>query len=75
MGNVQQEDFRDYTVVKNGEDQFSIWLAGKEVPSGWEEVGKKGSKAECLEYIKESWTDMTPRSVRNARSAQFKGAL
>jgi hypothetical protein len=31
---------------------------------GWRDVGKSGAKAECLEYIKEVWTDMRPLSVR-----------
>lgn len=27
-------------------------------------AGKEGTKAECLEYIKEIWTDMRPLSLR-----------
>jgi MbtH protein len=53
-----------YTVVMNHEEQYSIWPAYKAVPNGWTEAGKKGSKAECLAYIKEVWTDMRPLSLR-----------
>ena len=28
------------------------------------EAGKRGSKEECLQYIKETWTDMRPLSLR-----------
>ena len=59
-----QEDTRIYKVVVNHEEQYSIWLADKENPLGWRDVGKSGLKAECLEYIKEVWTDMRPLSLR-----------
>jgi MbtH protein len=59
-----QEDTRIYKVVVNHEEQYSIWLADKENPLGWKDVGKSGLKAECLEYIKEVWTDMRPLSLR-----------
>jgi MbtH protein len=60
----EEEDTRTYTVVVNHEEQYSIWFAGREIPKGWREVGKTGSKKECLDYIEEVWTDMRPLSVR-----------
>ena len=60
------EDKTMYKVVLNHEEQYSIWPENKENPRGWSEVGKNGSKAECLEYIKEVWTDMRPLSLRKA---------
>jgi MbtH protein len=60
----EEEDTRIYKVVMNHEEQYSIWPADREIPSGWKGVGKSGSKAECLAYIKEVWTDMRPLSVR-----------
>jgi MbtH protein len=53
-----------YTVVVNHEEQYSIWLAHRDTPLGWREVGKTGLKQECLDYIKEVWTDMRPLSLR-----------
>jgi MbtH protein len=61
---VQREDNRTYKVVVNHEEQYSIWLADKENPLGWKDVGKSGLKQECLDYIKEVWTDMRPLSLR-----------
>jgi MbtH protein len=60
----EQEDTRQYTVVVNHEEQYSIWFADRELPLGWTAVGKTGLKQECLEYIKEVWTDMRPLSLR-----------
>ncbi len=59
-----EEDKRNYKVVVNHEGQYSIWLADREPPLGWQEVGKQGKKSECLSYIKEVWTDMRPLSLR-----------
>ncbi|HTJ69405.1 MAG TPA: MbtH family NRPS accessory protein [Actinospica sp.] len=53
-----------YSVVANDEEQYSIWAAGRSLPAGWHEVGKTGSKSECLDYIGEVWTDMRPKSLR-----------
>lgn len=58
------EDDSLYEVVINHEEQYSIWHAERELPGGWKKVGKKGKKSECLEYIKEVWTDMRPASLR-----------
>ena len=53
-----------YKVVMNHEEQYSIWPAERENTPGWKDVGKVGSKEECLAYIKEVWTDMRPLSLR-----------
>jgi MbtH protein len=64
-----QEDTRDYVVVMNHEEQYSIWPKGRQIPSGWHAVGKEGPKAECLAYIDEVWTDMRPLSLRKKMDA------
>ncbi|WP_066370589.1 MbtH family protein [Herbidospora mongoliensis] len=60
----EDDDDRDYTVVINHEEQYSIWPVQRAVPAGWSEVGRTGPKAECLTYIEEVWTDMRPKSLR-----------
>ena len=59
----EDDDDRRYDVVLNTEEQYSIWPADRENPLGWRDVGKSGPKQECLEYIKEVWTDMRPLSL------------
>jgi MbtH protein len=70
------DDIQDqtiYTVVVNHEEQYSIWPAHKEIPLGWKEAGKTGSKEECLAYIKEVWIDMRPLSLRKKMQDQGLG--
>lgn len=59
-----EEDTTLYNVVINSELQYSIWPVDREFPSGWKSAGKTGTKQECLDYIKEVWTDMRPLSLR-----------
>ena len=64
MDDEDREDKTIYKVVINHEEQYSIWPADRENPLGWTDVGKSGPKAECLAYIKEVWTDMSPPRLR-----------
>lgn len=64
MGWESQEDNTIYKAVINHEEQYSIWPADKENPLGWNDVGKTGTKQECLDYIREVWTDYRPLSLR-----------
>jgi len=60
----EREDNTIYKVVVNSEEQYSIWPADRENPLGWNDAGKSGTKAECLQYIEAVWTDMRPLSLR-----------
>lgn len=66
----ETEDTRTYKVVVNHEEQYSIWFADRELPAGWREAGKTGTRIECLDYIKEVWTDMRPLSLRKKLEQQ-----
>jgi MbtH protein len=54
----------EYTVVRNHEEQYSIWWADRDLPAGWQSVGRTGTREECLAHIEEVWTDMRPLSLR-----------
>lgn len=55
-----------YTVVINDEEQYSIWETGRELPAGWRDGGFSGSREDCLAHVDRVWTDMRPRSLREA---------
>jgi MbtH protein len=65
MSSDEREDKTHYKVVVNHEEQYSIWPADRENALGWNDAGKSGTKDECLAHIKEVWTDMRPRSLRD----------
>ncbi|MCX4880413.1 MULTISPECIES: MbtH family NRPS accessory protein [unclassified Streptomyces] len=53
-----------HLVVRNDEDQHSIWWLGRELPAGWHAEGFEGTEDACLAHIAEVWTDMRPASLR-----------
>ena len=58
------DDTLVYDVVINDEEQYSLWRADAEPPSGWRRQGTRGSKEACLALINEAWRDMRPLSLR-----------
>ncbi|MFI7102522.1 MbtH family protein [Streptomyces sp. NPDC050161] len=59
------DDDRQYTVVRNHEDQYSIWPADRPAPDGWDTLPVTGAKAACLSHIATAWTDLRPKSLRS----------
>lgn len=64
MTQHENGDTTRFKVVVNHEEQYSIWPVERDTPAGWREVGQRGTKAECLAYIEQVWTDMRPLSLR-----------
>ena len=58
------DDARQYHVVSNDEEQYSLWPTGRPVPAGWTALGVTGTRSQCLDHIREVWTDLRPRSLR-----------
>ncbi len=70
----EEEDNTTYSVVINHEEQYSIWPQDRENALGWNDVGKTGTKQECLDYIEEVWTDMRPLSLRKKMEEDVRKA-
>lgn len=68
----EHEDERQYLVVINEEEQYSIWLADRPMPDGWKATGFRGKRPECLVHIDEIWTDMRPLSLRRQMEQQVR---
>ena len=56
----------EFLVVVNDEEQHSLWPTFRSVPDGWSRVFGPAGRAACLEYVEQNWTDMRPRSLREA---------
>ena len=55
-----------FLVVVNDEDQHSLWPAFADIPAGWRKVFGEASRADSLAYVEEHWTDIRPKSLREA---------
>jgi MbtH protein len=61
---MQAEHEDHFVVVVIDELQYSLWPVGREIPGGWRAEPVSGPRAQCLDYIARTWTDMRPLSVR-----------
>jgi MbtH protein len=54
----------DHRVVRNDEDQYSVWPLDRDLPAGWHDAGHRGTRENCLEHVGRVWTDLRPASLR-----------
>lgn len=55
-----------FYVLVNDEDQHSLWPSFAELPAGWRVVFGESSREECLTFVEQNWSDLRPRSLREA---------
>ncbi|CAM5562922.1 MbtH family protein [Streptomyces aurantiogriseus] len=63
-----EADGRFYVLV-NEEEQHSLWPSFVEVPDGWRIVFGEAGRQECLDFVEQHWTDLRPKSLREAMAA------
>lgn len=71
--NPFDDDNGSFYVLVNDEDQHSLWPKFVDVPAGWRVVygGEEGAdRAACLDYVERNWTDLRPKSLRDAMAAE-----
>jgi len=76
MTNPFEDENAEYLVLINDEEQYSLWPAFRDIPAGWRATGPRGKRGECLDWIDKNWTDMRPKSLRDAmeKDAQERAA-
>ncbi|MEV5975382.1 MbtH family protein [Streptomyces sp. NPDC052114] len=70
MSNPFDDPDGTFLVLVNDEGQHSLWPAFAQRPEGWRVALEEGPRDAALSYVEEHWTDMRPRSLREAASAQ-----
>ena len=53
-----------FLVVVNAEGQHSLWPVFADVPSGWAIAHGPSARPACLDYVRDNWADIRPRSVQ-----------
>lgn len=64
--NPFDDDHAAFFVLINDEEQHSLWPAFSDIPAGWHAVYGEAGRDACLDYIEHNWTDMRPKSLRDA---------
>ncbi|MDH6222570.1 MbtH family protein [Streptomyces pseudovenezuelae] len=67
--NPFDDENASFLVLVNDENQHSLWPAFAEVPDGWKAVFGEDTRAACISYIEENWTDMRPKSLADRMDA------
>jgi MbtH protein len=70
VSNPFEDESATYHVLVNDEGQHSLWPEFVDVPAGWQVVLRSASRPECIDYVNEHWTDMRPKSLIDAMSAE-----
>lgn len=70
MPNPFDNDDASYLVLVNDEGQHSLWPAFADVPAGWQKRFGEDTRAACLEYVEQTWTDMRPLSLQREMAAE-----
>lgn len=68
--NPFDDDDGTFVVLVNDEDQHSLWPAFAEPPAGWRVCFGENTRAQCLAYIEQNWTDIRPHSLKAALDAR-----
>lgn len=72
MTNPFDDDNGRFYVLVNHENQHSLWPVFAPVPAGWSTVFGEDSRAACLAYVEEHWTDLRPASLIAAMAADSR---
>ncbi|WP_166639700.1 MULTISPECIES: MbtH family protein [Amycolatopsis] len=63
MSNPFEDENGTFLVLVNAENQHSLWPSTVDVPAGWRTVHGEDTRAACLEYVEQNWTDLRPASL------------
>jgi uncharacterized protein YbdZ (MbtH family) len=61
--NPFEDEDGSYFALVNDEGQYSLWPVFAGVPGGWTVAFGEDTRAACLSFIEENWTDMRPKSL------------
>ncbi len=63
--NPFDDDDGTFYVLANDEEQRSLWPAFVDVPAGWRVVFGEDTRANCVAYVEQNWTDTRPKTLRD----------
>lgn len=66
MANPFENPDGRYAVLVNDEGQHSLWPSVNDVPQGWSVALADATREDCTRYVEENWTDLRPKSLREA---------
>jgi MbtH protein len=62
MTNPFDDENGTFLVLVNDSGQHSIWPTFVDVPGGWRQAHGPDTRANCLDHVERTWTDLRPKS-------------
>jgi MbtH protein len=53
----------EFLVLRNLDNQHSLWPLFLDIPDGWVKIFGPSLKMDCLEFIENSWKDIRPLRI------------
>lgn len=69
MSNPFDDQDGHFLVLRNDENQHSLWPAFADVPAGWTVVLTETSRQACLDYVEANWTDLRPAGLARTQGS------
>ena len=60
MGSATCDNEGSHQIITNDDLQFVVWSSRRQLPAGWRYVGKSGSRAELMLYLREMLVETMP---------------
>lgn len=58
--NPFDNDAINFIVLQNQQGQYSLWPEFAEIPKGWQAIIGPTSRAKCIDYVEQHWTEINP---------------
>ncbi|MGN0921090.1 MAG: MbtH family protein [Cellvibrio sp.] len=58
--NPFDDETANFYVLKNANEQYSLWPVFATIPQGWESIFGPTQRDACLTFIEENWTSINP---------------
>src|SRR5438067_2481276 len=71
MSAFPSEPGPEFKVLVNRHGRPSLWPARKAAPGGWREALPPRSRAECLKYIGQTWTEPNVKKTQSRETIAF----
>lgn len=62
--NPFDDESYQFTVLRNGAGQFSLWPEFAAQPAGWQVQHGPAPRSECVDYIERHWHTINPFAAR-----------
>ncbi|WON75751.1 MbtH family protein [Serratia sp. UGAL515B_01] len=64
--NPFDDERQTFLILRNHEQQYSLWPDFSPVPRGWTHVFGPAPHGQCVSWLEQHWQDMRPASQRKA---------